>query len=85
MANTGSIHNAQAPVGFSAVFMGDEFLGSLAPQCPIRLKSKISAADVTCFPGQAHLRGSRAGGRVVCGEEGGVSEADGMAGVLKVN
>ncbi len=41
MANTGSIHDAQAPVGFSAVLMGDEFLLSRAPQCPIRLKSKV--------------------------------------------
>lgn len=43
LANAGSIHDTQAPIGFSALLMWDEFLLSRAPQCPIRLKSKVLA------------------------------------------
>jgi hypothetical protein len=68
MANAGSIHDTQAPIGFSAVFMWDEFLRSRAPQGPIRLKSKVLARKASCFPGQAHVWGSIARER---GSEGG--------------
>ncbi len=57
-ADAGSIHHAQASIGFSALFMWDQLLGSLAAQRPIRLEDEVLAADSVSFPGQAHLRGS---------------------------
>jgi len=42
-ADAGSIHDAQAPIGFSALFMRDKFLVSGAPQRPIRLESEVLA------------------------------------------
>jgi hypothetical protein len=57
-ANAGSIHDAQAPVSFSALLVRGEFLGSLAPQRSIGLESKVLAADSARFPGQAHVRRS---------------------------
>jgi len=62
-ADAGSIHHTQAPIGFSAVFMWDEFLVSGAPQRPIGLESKVLPRKATSFPGQAHVRGSIARGR----------------------
>ena len=61
-ADTGSIHDAQAPVSFSALLMGEKLLISGASQCPIGLESKVLAREAACFPGQAHLRGSIARG-----------------------
>ena len=40
-ANAGAIDYAQAPVGFSAVFMRGELLGSGAAQRPIGLECKV--------------------------------------------
>ncbi|MGH9830386.1 MAG: hypothetical protein ACREDR_44840, partial [Blastocatellia bacterium] len=50
-ANTGSIHDTQASIGFSALFMRDQLLSSRTPQRPIRLKSKILAREAASFPG----------------------------------
>jgi hypothetical protein len=65
-ADAGSIHHAQGPIGFSAVFMRRKLLVNRATQRPIRLESKVLAADSASFPGQAHMRGSiaRGGSRV---------------------
>jgi len=46
-ANAGSIHHAQAPIGFSALFMRDQLLGSLATQRPIGLESKVLSREAT--------------------------------------
>src|SRR6266699_7134153 len=62
-ADAGSIHDAQASIGFSALLMWDQLLGSLAPQRPIGLESKVLSREATSFPGQAHVRGSIARGR----------------------
>ncbi len=62
-ADASPIHDAQAPIGFSPLFMREKLLVSGALQCPIRLESEILAADSTSFPGQAHVRGSIARGR----------------------
>ena len=61
-ADAGSIHDAQASIGFSALLMRDQLLGSRAPQRPIGLESKVLAREATSFPGQAHLRRSIARG-----------------------
>ncbi len=42
-ANAGSLHHAQAAIGFSAVFMREQVLGSRAAQRPIGLQSKVLA------------------------------------------
>jgi hypothetical protein len=65
-ANAGSIDDAQAAIGFSAVFMWEQFLVGRATQRPIGLESKILATEAACFPGQAHMRRSiaRDGSRV---------------------
>ena len=57
-ADTGSIHDAQASIGFSALFMRDQLLVSGATQRPICLERKVLAREATSFPGQAHMRGS---------------------------
>ena len=62
-ADAGSIHDAQASIGFSALLMRDQLLGSRAPQRPIGLESKVLAREATSFPGGPHLRRSIAGGR----------------------
>jgi len=56
-ADTGSIHDAQAPVSFSALLMGEKLLISGASQRPIGLESEVLARETACFPGQAHVRG----------------------------
>ena len=61
-ANAGAIHHAQAAIGFSALLMREQLLGSLAPQRPIGLESKVLAREATSFPGQAYLRRSIARG-----------------------
>jgi len=61
-ANACSIHHAQAPIGFSTVFMRDQLLVSGATQRPIGLESKVLAREAAGFPGQAHVRGSIARG-----------------------
>ena len=65
-ADAGTIHDAQAAIGFSALFMREKLLVSRATQCPIGLESKVLAREAASFPGQAHLRGSiaRSGSRV---------------------
>ena len=62
-AKTGPVHDAQAAIGFSAVFMRDQLLVGRATQCSIGLESKVLAREATRFPGQAHLRESIARGR----------------------
>jgi hypothetical protein len=42
-ANAGTIHDAQAAIGFSAVFMRDQLLVSRATQRPVGLESKVLA------------------------------------------
>lgn len=49
-ANAGSIDYAQAPIGFSTVFMWDQFLVGRATQRSIRLESKILATEATSLP-----------------------------------
>jgi hypothetical protein len=56
--NTGRIDDAQAPIGFSALLMGNQRLASGTPQRPILLERKVLTREAVCFPGQAHLRGS---------------------------
>jgi integrase len=68
-ADTGPIHDAQAPVDFSALLMREKLLVSGATQRPIRLERKVLAADSASFPGQAHVRGRIArGGSLRVGE-----------------
>src|SRR5437667_12217584 len=62
-ANASGIHHAQAAVGFSALLMREQLLGSLATQRPIGLESKVLPREAASFPGQAYLRGSIARGR----------------------
>ena len=62
-ADAGSIHDAQASIGFSALLMRDQRMSSLATQRPIGLESKVLSREATSFPGQAHVRGSIARGR----------------------
>ncbi len=50
-ADAGSIHHAQAPIGFSALFMWDQLLVSGATQRPIRLERKVLAREAASFPG----------------------------------
>ena len=61
--NTGRIDDAQAPIDFSALLMGNQRLVSRTPQRPIRLERKVLTREAVRFPGQAHLRGSIARGR----------------------
>src|SRR2546421_4659236 len=46
-ADAGSIHDARASIGFSALLMWDQLLGSLAPQRPIGLESKVLSREAT--------------------------------------
>ena len=62
-ADAGPIHDAQASISFSALFMREKLLVSGALQRPIRLESEVLAREATSFPGQAHVRGSIARGR----------------------
>lgn len=62
-ADAGSIHQTQAPLGFSTVFMREQVLVSRTAQCRIGLQNKVVAREAARFPGQTHLRGSVAGGR----------------------
>ncbi len=48
--NAGTIHDAQAPIGFSALLMWGEFLVGRALQRPIRLESKVLAREATGLP-----------------------------------
>src|SRR5437764_1199625 len=61
--DTGRIDDAQAPIGFSALLMRTKLLASGTPQRPIWLERKVLTREAVRFPGQAHLRGSIAGGR----------------------
>ncbi len=51
-------HDAQAPVGFSALLMGGKLLARWTTQRPIGLESKVLAREVasaSCAnPGEAH-------------------------------
>jgi hypothetical protein len=55
-ANAGSIHHAQAAIGFSALLMREQLLGSRATQRAIGLEGKVLPREAARFPGQAHLR-----------------------------
>src|SRR5579875_3657329 len=57
-ANAGSIDDAQAPIGFSALFMWEQFLVGRATQRAIGLESKVLAREAARFPEQAHVRRS---------------------------
>jgi len=46
-ADAGPIHDAQAAIGFSAVFMREKLLVSGALQRPIRLESEVLAREAT--------------------------------------
>jgi hypothetical protein len=61
--DTGRIDDAQAPIGFSALLMGNQRLASGTPQRPIWLERKVLTREAVRFSGQAHLRGSIARGR----------------------
>jgi hypothetical protein len=54
-ANAGAIHHAQAAIRFPALLMRKQLLGSLAPQCPIGLESKVLPREAAGDPAQAHL------------------------------
>ena len=62
-ANAGSIHHAQAAVGFSTVLMREQHLVSRTAQRPIGLQRKVLAGEAARFPKQAHSRRSIAGRR----------------------
>lgn len=62
-ANAGSIHHTQACIGFSTLLMRDQLLVGRAPQRAVGLERKVLAGETARFPGQAHLRRSRARGR----------------------
>lgn len=49
-ADAGSIHDAQAPVSFSALFMRGQFLVCRAPKRSIGLESKVLACEATGLP-----------------------------------
>jgi len=57
-ANAGSVDDAQAPIGFSALFMWEQLLVGRATQRAIGLESKVLATEAARFPGQAHVRRS---------------------------
>jgi hypothetical protein len=50
-ANAGSIDDAQTAVGFSTLFMGEQFLLGRATQCAVGLESKVLAREAARFPG----------------------------------
>ena len=50
-ADTGSIHDAQAPIGFSALFLDPKRLPGWTAQHPIRLERKIGSGEAVSFPG----------------------------------
>ena len=50
-ADAGSIHDAQASAGFSALLMLDQGLVSRTPQRPIGLESKVLTREAASFPG----------------------------------
>src|SRR5579863_168700 len=50
-ADAGSIDHTQTPVGFSALLMGEQGLGSRAAQRAIGLESKGLTREATRFPG----------------------------------
>ena len=62
-AHAGSVHHAQAAIGFSALLMREQLLVSGTAQRPIGLQSKVLTREAASFPGQAHVRGSIARGR----------------------
>jgi hypothetical protein len=61
-ANAGSIHDAQASVGFSALLMGDQLLVSGTTQRPIGLESEVLAREATGLPCGTHFWRGRARG-----------------------
>lgn len=50
-ANTRSIDHAQAPIGFSTVFVRQECAPSRATQAPIRLEGKVGSGETASIPG----------------------------------
>ena len=58
-ADAGSVHDAQAPVSFSAVFMRGQFLICRASKRSIGLERKILTREATGLPCGTHaLRGA---------------------------
>ena len=57
IADTGSIDQAQTPIGFWTPFLQGQRRSSRAAQRPVRLERKVLAGETTRFPG----RGSRGG------------------------
>lgn len=62
-ADAGSLHDAQAPVNFSVVFMRGQFLIYRAPKRSIGLESKILTREATGLPCRPYFWRSIAGGR----------------------
>jgi len=69
--HTGSIDHAQAPIGFSAVFMRQERAPGRTAQRPIGLEGKVSSGEATRFEGGGGGRWtiprSRSGWGCTCG------------------
>ena len=57
-ANAGSIHDAQAPIGFSAMFLDTKRSPGWTAQRPIWLDRKVSSGEATSFPGGGYGRWS---------------------------
>jgi hypothetical protein len=53
--NTGSIHDTQASIGFSALLMRGQFLVGWAAKRSIRLESKILGSEATGLPCRTHF------------------------------
>jgi hypothetical protein len=70
-ADASSIHDAQTPISFSAVFMRDQFLVCRAPKRTIGLEGKILAREATGLPCGTHFWGSIAKPAEAEGGEGG--------------
>jgi hypothetical protein len=62
-ADAGSIHDAQAPISFSALLVWGQLLGSRAPKRSIGLESKVLAREATGLPYRTHFWRGIARGR----------------------
>jgi hypothetical protein len=68
-ADAGSIHDTQSSIGFSALFMRDQLLGSLATQRPIGLESKVLAREAASASCASPREGEHSPRREPCVEE----------------
>jgi len=57
-ANAGSIHHAQASIGFAASFMCRKLLPSRTAQGAIRLESEVTTGEAISLPGKGDFGGS---------------------------